>query len=398
MVNLTYYHDNSSDPFNEHCFWLDLYMKVRFNKPFLPAVNWGKEFGKNEVLQTQGRYYESCRTFLREKFGFKRNILTPSCTAALEIIALALDIKPGDEIILPSYTFVSTANAFALRGAKLIFSDTLPNHPSLDLKQAEKLIGPRTKAMVVVHYGGLAMDYNHLARIKKKYRICIIEDAAHCLGATYQGKIIGSIGDFATFSFHETKNITCGMGGALIVNNETYWHRVNQISQCGTNKLDFIKGKVKYYSWQTVGSNYLLAEPLCLILLKGLSAIHKVSSRRITLALRYHNQLSPLVKSGLIELAPLDRHGNGHIFYITVKDLKIRDRLLSELRNNGIEATFHYSSLHQSDFFKNQHSGPSELIHTDKFSSTLVRLPLHYYLTKKEQDEVIKSLYSFFKQ
>lgn len=371
-------------------------MKVLFNQPYLPKGNWNKEFSSNVVLRTQGKYYEYCRRFFNEKFGFKNTILTPSCTAALELIALALKIKPGDEVILPSYTFVSTANAFALRGAKLIFADSLPSHPSMDLEAAEKLITPKTKALVVVHYGGFATNYNHLQRIKRKYGICIIEDAAHCIGSKHGNKFIGNVGDFATFSFHETKNISCGMGGALVVNNEAYWHDANEISQCGTNKLDFISGKVGYYSWQSTGSNYLLAEPLCLVLSKGIKSIHKVAEKRRNLANRYKKLLEPLVKKGIVVATPLQEGGNGHIFYIVVKDEKTRNALLKHLLNDGVEATFHYHSLHQSDFYRSQYSKISHLPNTEKFSSTLIRLPMHYYLSAGQQSQVVKSIYSFF--
>lgn len=361
----------------------------------MPNVKWNKDFRTNEVLRTQGKFYELCRSQLSTRFGFKQTILTPSCTAALEIIALTLDLKPGDEVILPSYTFVSTANAFALRGVTLVFADCLSYHPTVNISEMERLINSKTKAIVVVHYGGFAIDYRKLTELKRKYSIPVIEDAAHCIGSKDGGKSIGTVGDFSTFSFHETKNISSGMGGALVVNNKKYWPKANTVSQCGTNKLEFIKQKVKAYSWQTLGSNYLLAEPLCAILNESLKSITKITRFRQSKAKRYSKLLTPLVKLGKIEISPFSEEGNGHIFYVLVKNQATRDLLIQYLKKADIETTFHYSALHQSDFFKS--TKKISLPNTERFASCLVRLPLYYGITNKQQDLVVKKIYAFFK-
>src|SRR5688572_5779821 len=241
-------------------------MNVPFNQPYLSPVT----LKGTDVLRTLGKNYDACRKEIKRQTGLRNVILTPSCTSALELVALALKIQPGDEVILPSFTYVSTANAFALRGAKLIFLDTYKHHPTIDLGLVEKAITHRTKAIIIVHYGGIAINYSDLKKLKKKYKIAIVEDAAHCFGAKSGNSTVGSLGDFATFSFHETKNISCGQGGALVVNNPKFWKDANMIAYCGTDKLDFIENRVSVYGWKGPGSNYLLAEPLCVILLASL--------------------------------------------------------------------------------------------------------------------------------
>lgn len=368
-------------------------MKVPFNQPYIPQTH----IAGGESLRGLGKYYESCRKVLKKELGFERLILTGSCTAALEIVSLVLDIQPGDEVILPSYTFVSTANAFALRGAKLVFVDSYAHHPSMDLDLLENSISSRTKAIVIVHYGGIAIGYDQLNLIKNKYKIPVIEDAAHCLGSSFGKKRIGSIGDFSTFSFHETKNITCGQGGALVVNNKKYWSKANMISQCGTDKLDFINGKVKYYSWRTLGSNYLLAEPLCAILLASLKSIHKINQRRAEIYENYYSQLEPALKGRLKAISPLQKGGNGHIFYLAVNNKKTRDQLIDYLKKNGVESTFHYFPLHLSEFYLRSGAKKQKLKNTEAFGETLLRLPLFYQLSKSQQDFVIKQVKAFFK-
>lgn len=367
-------------------------MKVPFNKPYMPLVT----IKGSDVLRTLGKNYQSCQRIFETELGFNRVIFTPSCTAALELIAITLNIQVGDEVILPSYTYVSTANAFALRGAKLVFVDTYQNHPSADLAEVEKAITSKTKAIVIVHYGGVAINYSNIKNLRKKYGIPLIEDAAHCLGSTADGYPIGKMGDFSAFSFHETKNISCGQGGAVIVNNQKYWIKANMISQCGTDKIEFIKGKVKFYSWKIIGSNYLLAEPLCAILLASLKERETINTRRVSLWNEYFRLLKPLAQNNDIQLPPNVEGGNGHIFYIITKTQKTRDQLINYLKTNGIEATFHYKPLHLSDN-KIVHANRLKLRNTKTFGDCLVRLPLFYEMTDREQKWVIKSIIQFYK-
>lgn len=348
-------------------------------------------------LRTQGQYYTACKTEIKNRFGFSRVILTPTCTHALEMAALCLNIKPGDEVILPSYTYVSTANAFALRGAKLVFVDSNANHPSINVKKIEQAITKKTKAIVVVHYAGVAIDYDAFKQLKKKVNIPLVEDAAHCFGSKAGKIFIGSVGDFSTFSFHETKNISCGQGGALIVNNPAYWNQVNLIAQCGTDKFEFIKKKVGFYSWKTLGSNFLLAEPLCAILLAHIKLTDRINSRRQKLWLKYYNQLQPLQEAGHVQMPPAGSAGNGHIFYMVTQSQQQRDELIRFLKSNQIEATFHYYPLHLSEFVV-KNKKPVYLKNTEAFGERLVRLPLYYQLADKDQREVIAQVKKFYGQ
>ncbi len=370
-------------------------MNVPFNEPYAPDSAFSKSSHGPDLLRTQGKYYEACKKLLRRKFGFEHIILTPSCTSALELIALTLDIKPGDEIILPSFTYVSTANAFALRGAKLIFVDTYAHHPSIDIKKIEEVIGPKTRAIVVVHYGGLVIDFSGLRKLKKKYNIPVIEDAAHCIGTKAGNEFVGSIGDFATFSFHETKNISCGQGGAVVINNIKYLETAHTVAQCGTDKINFIHKKVNFYSWKSLGSNFLLAEPLCAMLLASLKLIEKINKKRIGLSKKYHRGLLKLEKKKII-LSPIIEGMNGHIFYILTRNSNERLNLIQQLKSDGIEATFHYYPLHLTDFsVKNNFS--RSLRNTESISERIVRLPMYYNLTPKKQEYVISRIKEFYK-
>lgn len=363
-------------------------MKVPFNQPYISSVN----FQNPDILRTLGKNYDRCKTEIKKQLGVSNIILTPSCTDALELAALTLGIEPGDEVILPSYTYVSTANAFALRGAQLVFVDTKHNHPSIDLTEVEKKITSKTKAIVVVHYGGIAFDIALLKKIKKTYKVPVIEDAAHCFGSFYGSSPMGTLGDMATFSFHETKNISCGQGGALIINNKKYVEKAQVIAYCGTNKLAFIKNKADHYSWQNLGSNFLLAEPLCAILLASLKRAQKINKKRSMLWQTYYHELNTVQG---VNPMPFVKGGNGHIFYLIMKNLKERNKLIDYLRLKNIEATFHYSPLHSSSYaLKN--IGKSNLPNTENFGACLVRLPLFYQLTEAQQDYVIKEVKSFY--
>jgi len=365
-------------------------MKIPFNQPYILPVN----FKSADILKTLGKNYGLCITEIKKQFGFRNIILTPSCTDALELAALVLNIQPGDEIILPSYTYVSTANAFVLRGAKLIFVDTKTNHPSIDLTEVEKRITLKTKAIVVVHYGGVAIDIAYLKKIKNKYGIPIIEDAAHCFGSHSNKSSIGLLGDMSTFSFHETKNISCGQGGALVINNKKYIEQAQVMAYCGTNKLAFIHKKTNHYSWQNLGSNFLLAEPLCAILLASLKKTQKINKKRIDLWQKYYNEFC---NTPNLTTMPFVNGGNGHIFYLVTKDLNERKRLIEHLKSKKIEATFHYSPLHLS-VYSIKKFGKISLPNTERFGNCLVRLPLFYELTTTQQNFVIKEVKRFYNQ
>jgi len=367
-------------------------MRVPFNKPyFIPdSVS---AFSDPSILRNQGGFYQACEQLILQ-LGFKHAFLTPSCTDALELVAISLGIQPGDEIILPSYTYVSTANAFVLRGAVPVFVDCRSNHPTLDFEEVEKAITSKTKAIIIMHYGGMAPDYSKWVELKSKWGIPLIEDAAHCYAAKSEGIRIGSVGDFATFSFHETKNITCGQGGAVVVNNPNYLDIVRQVTLCGTDKFDFIDQKVSSYSWKSLGSNFILAEPLCGLLLAGLQSADKINHRRNELCARYFDQLKGLQHDGKFFLPPYDPEGNGHIFYLVTHNIEARSRLVSFLRSKDIEALFHYTPLHLSDYYLKT-GKKLNLPNTCRFGDCLVRLPLFFELSIEEQDLVIESILEF---
>lgn len=345
-------------------------------------------------LRTLGTYYQQARQMIMSTLQAPEVILTHSCTAALELVALALDIRPGDEVILPSYTYVSTANAFALRGATLVFADVRPDHPSLDWDDVERRITPKTKAVVVVHYAGMLADVARMKALKRKYGIVLVEDAAHAYGSQCDGYIAGTIGDFATFSFHETKNITCGQGGALVIHKKRYIAAANTAAYCGTNKLGFIRHKVSHYSWQALGSNYLLAEPLCAILFHQLQLSSKVNAKRLKDSLAYYSSLIHLEQQGFCKIMPVPT-GNGHIFYLTVSTKKLRNQLIDFMQQKGIQCTFHYTALHSSPFFLKQHA-PVSLTNTKYFDDGLVRLPMFYSLSEVQRSYVTNTLIQFF--
>jgi dTDP-4-amino-4,6-dideoxygalactose transaminase len=375
-------------------------MNIPFNKPYLPgpfARNSRRIFSGDDILRTLGPYYQSCYRQLKEMYGVEDLVLTPSCTAALELAAQVLDIQPGDEVILPSFTYVSTANAFVLRGAVPVFVDCYPDSVNMNVDEVEAKITSRTKAIVVVHYSGVARNLEKLVRLKKKHKLFLVEDAAHAIGAEYKGRLLGTSGDLSTFSFHETKNISCGQGGALMINNKKLADKAHVISQCGTNRQDFIRKKTTAYTWISTGSNYLLAEPLCAALDAGLKQEKKITKKRSEAWKYYYGKLKKL--HGKIQLPAIEKDspGNGHIFHFFAQNKKDRDALIRHLATQGITAAFHYQPLHESPFYTKQYAYIKEsLPHAEKAGGTILRLPMFYALTRSEQDRVIRAVSDFF--
>jgi len=375
-------------------------MKIPFNKPYMSG-DFIREsrglFGGENILRTLGPHYQACREMLKQQYEAEDVVLTPSCTAALELTAHVLGIQPGDEVILPSFTYVSTANAFVLRGAVPVLIDSCSDHPAMDVDEIEKRITSRTKAIVIVHYAGIGRDLEKLQRLKKKHRLYLVEDAAHAIGAEYRNKLLGTFGDVATISFHETKNISCGQGGALIIHNRRLADKANVFAQCGTNRQDFIRKKVNAYTWISAGSNYLLAEPLCAILHDQLTKAGAITEKRIALRDYYHKALQKLSGKIILPGPDPDSPGNGHIFYFFLRNRSRRDDLIRHLAEQGIGATFHYQPLHLSPFFRKTYPKLS-LPASEKIAGTLIRLPMYYTLRRSEQDHVIRSVYSFFEK
>ncbi len=375
-------------------------IQVPFNLPFSNALNF------NEVIPAafdgtalfRGKYAALVHKFFKTYFDAPEVVPTASCTNALELAALLLDIKKGDEVILPAYTYVSTANAFELRGAKLRLCDSLSTSPNIDLNKIESLITPRTKAMVVIHYGGVSVNMYKLQEIAQRHKIALIEDAAHAIDAYYDGKRLGTFGDLATFSFHETKNITSGgQGGLLVINNEQYVGRARILRDCGTNRHNFYLGLVDKYTWVDVGSVYNLSELSCSYLYPQLLHLEMITQKRRQLWNNYYQALGIFQENGYLKLpfvSDLTEH-NAHIFYLTLNSQDERDRMLKYLKERGVVATFHYSGLHQCPYYQRRYP-KVDLPNAGKFSGRLLRLPLYYDMSPEQQLHVLNCIDEFF--
>jgi len=332
-------------------------------------------------LSGNGHYTRLCEDFFQQRFGFHKALMTTSCTDALEMAALLINLQPGDEVIIPSYTFVSSANAFVLRGAKIVFADSEARTPNIDANQLEALITPKTKALVIVHYAGIACDMDSLTALAQKYGLFLIEDAAHAVDATYKGKPLGSFGQLATFSFHETKNVICGEGGMLIINDPALVARAEIIREKGTDRQAFFRGEVDKYTWQDLGSSFLPADYVAAYLWGQLGNLAQIQSRRLAIWETYHQALQPLAQAGLLALPALPEYAsnNAHMYYILCPSLADRTHITAQLKKADIHAAFHYLPLHESPFYAPQHDG-RELPNTTRYANTLLRLPLYYDL------------------
>ncbi len=359
---------------------------IPFNKPYLSGkeILYIEDAVKSGKISGNGKYTKMCQTFFEEKFGFRKALLTTSCTDALEMAAILINIQPGDEVIMPSYTFVSTSNAFVLRGAKIVFADSRSDHPNIDEDKIESLITQKTKAIVPVHYAGVACNMDVIMDLSKKYNLFVVEDAAQAIDSYYTGKdgikrVLGSIGHLAAFSFHETKNIIAGEGGLLAINDEQFINRAEIIWEKGTNRSSFFRGEVDKYGWVDIGSSFLPSEIIAAFLWAQLENLEKIQSTRKSHWDNYYSKLSDWASKNEIELPKLPSYAtnNAHMFYLVCKNLEQRTSLLDYLKKNEILAVFHYISLCDSPFYKNKHDGRI-LIQSDKFTNQLVRLPLYF--------------------
>lgn len=361
---------------------------IPFNKPYLTgkephylydAVNSGKISGN-------GKYTQMCQAFLEEKYGFGKCLLTTSCTDALEMSAILLNIKEGDEVIMPSFTFVSTANAFVLRGAKIIFADSTAYNPNIDASTLEELITPRTRVIVVVHYAGIACDMDTVMNIAEKHGVFVVEDAAQAINSFFidnsgAKRALGTIGHMAAFSFHETKNIISGEGGMLVINDKQFEKRAEIIWEKGTNRSAFFRGEVDKYGWVDIGSSFLPSEIVAAFLWAQLENIDDIQKRRITIWNNYCEKLNGWASKDGISLPKIPPYAtnNGHMFYLVCRCIDQRTDIINRLKEKNILSVFHYLSLHKSTFYNSKHDG-RELPLADKYSDCLVRLPLFYEL------------------
>ncbi|HSD14310.1 MAG TPA: dTDP-4-amino-4,6-dideoxygalactose transaminase [Flavobacterium sp.] len=367
-------------------------MKIPFNKPYLTGkeTQYIEEAVKSGKISGNGIFTKKCQNFFETTYGFKKALLTTSCTDALEMAAILIDIKEGDEVIMPSYTFVSTANAFVLRGAKIVFADSMENHPNMDASKIEALVTPKTKAIVPVHYAGVACDMDTIMELAKKYNLYVVEDAAQAIDSFHTGKdgvkkALGSIGHLAAFSFHETKNIISGEGGMLAVNDENFVERAEIIWEKGTNRSAFFRGEVDKYGWVDIGSSFLPSEIVAAFLWAQLENIQDIQNIRKSNWEDYNTGLKDWAAKNKIALPEIPEYAtnNAHMYYLVCDNLDQRTSIIEHLKKNDIWAVFHYISLHASPFYEGKHDGRT-LPETDRFTDTLLRLPLFYGLNVEE--------------
>jgi dTDP-4-amino-4,6-dideoxygalactose transaminase len=377
---------------------------IPFNKPYitgketqyiLEAVQFGKISG-------DGLFTKKVHQFFEDRYGFQKVLMTTSCTDALEMAAILINIQPGDEVIIPSYTFVSTANAFVLRGAKIIFCDSREDHPGMDESKIEALITPKTKAIVPVHYAGVACNMDQIMKLADAYNLYVIEDAAQAIDSYYTfpdgtRKPLGGIGHLGAFSFHETKNIQCGEGGLLIINDPQFNLRAEIIREKGTNRSAFFRGEADKYGWVDIGSSFLPSELNAAFLYAQLEQIDEIQKRRLEIWEAYNNALNPVMKSKGIKLPIIPEYAtnNAHMFYMVLSDLDNRTKFIEYLKSQNILSVFHYLSLHKSIYYSNLFIENRVLKHSDEFSERLLRLPFYYSLDSGNLDLIIQKITNF---
>lgn len=354
----------------------------------------------NQKVAGDGSFTKICNRWIENYFHTEKALLTTSCTHALELAAILLDIQEGDEVIMPSYTFVSTANAFALRGAKIVFVDIRPDTMNIDETKIEEAITKNTKAIVPVHYAGVACEMDTIIELANRYSLFVVEDAAQGVMSTYKGKALGTIGHLGTYSFHETKNYTCGEGGALLINDERFIDHAEIIREKGTNRSRFLRGQVDKYSWIDLGSSYLPSELNAAMLAAQLEKAEEINNRRRSLWALYYECLEPLRNEGRIQLPslPIECDHNAHMFYVKTANLEERTRLIAYLKNQGIQAVFHYVPLHSSEAGKKYSVFSGREVYTTKESERLVRLPLYYSLSNQEIRNICNTVCLFYQE
>ena len=370
---------------------------IPFNKPYLTGKEtiYIEEAVASGKISGNGVFTQKCQRFFEEKYGFKKVLLTTSCTDALEMAAILANIEKDDEVIIPSYTFVSTAVAFVRQGAKIVFADSYEDNPNIDANKIEELITKKTKAIVVVHYAGIACDMEKIMNIAEKHNLIVIEDAAQAIDSFFtfsngEKKALGSIGHLGAFSFHETKNIISGEGGMLTINDEKYVDRAEIIWEKGTNRSQFFRGEINKYGWVDTGSSFLPSEIISAFLWAQLENLENIQQKRLEIWHKYYEGLKDNPHFSL-PIIPNYATNNAHMFYLVFKNITDRTTIIKKLKENGILAVFHYLSLHKSDFYNEKHDGRI-LPNSDHFEDCLLRLPLFYELTADEQFEIIDKI------
>lgn len=373
---------------------------IPFNKPFLTgkeahymyqAVFTGK-------LSGNGMFTKKCQSFFETRYGFKKCLMTTSCSDALEMAAILCDVQPGDEVIVPSYTFVSSALAFVRQGAKIVFADSCVDNPNIDAGKIEALITPRTKVIVPVHYAGVACDMDKIMDIACRHNLLVVEDAAQAIDSYYKDRPLGGIGHLGCFSFHETKNVISGEGGLLVINDDRFIRRAEIIWEKGTNRSEFFRGEVNKYGWVDTGSSFLPSEIISAFLYAQLENLDMIQNRRKAIWQEYYNGLKGLAAQGFFTLPVIPDYAtnNAHMFYIVCRSLEKRSALIKYLKEHEVLSVFHYLSLHKSDYFLHHYTERPELPNCDRYADCLLRLPMFYELTAQEIDIIIDSIGNFY--
>jgi dTDP-4-amino-4,6-dideoxygalactose transaminase len=372
---------------------------IPFNKPYTSGkeFEYMKDAADRGQLAGNGYYTKQCHAFFEEKYGFKKCFLTSSCTDALEMTAMLIDLKPGDEVIVPSYTFVTTALAFVRQGAKIVFADSREDHPNIDANGIEELITPNTKVIVPMHYAGNACDMDKIMALAEKYDLWVVEDDALAIDSYYKEKPLGSIGHMGCFSFQESKGIQCGEGGMLTINDERLIKRAEIIWEKGTNRAAFFRGEIDRYTWVDTGSSFQPSELIAAFLYAQLRNLDDIQDQRIKLWNAYNEQLKPLTDQGYIEVPAIPEYAsnNAHTFYFICRSSQERNELLSYLKENGVNATFHYQGLNASPYYSKNNKSP-KLHNTLRYTDCLLRLPLYYALSTKDVVGISKHVINYF--
>ena len=369
---------------------------IPFNKPYFSGkeLKYLEQVCHSTTMSGNGDFTKKCQSFFEKKYGFKKCLLTTSGTDALEMCAMLCRLRPGDEVIVPSYTFVSTALAFLREGAKVIFADSSSESANISLEQIRPLVTSKTKVIVVVHYAGVAVDMDPIMEYANKQGLIVVEDAAQAIDSYYKGRPLGSIGNFAAFSFHETKNISSGEGGMCVVNDDRYISRAEIIWEKGTNRAEFYRGIVNKYGWVDIGSSFLPSEFNAAYLWAQIESMNDIQEKRKHIWQMYYDGLKGFDLRVQLPYIPDYSTNNAHMFYLICPSLDYRTKLMKYLKDNGVIATFHYLPLHSSKYYKNKYQGPA-LTNCDRYANCLLRLPLFYELTDNDVKEVIKLVRSF---
>lgn len=374
-------------------------MNIPFNKPYLSGkeIDYIREAVESGKISGDGVFTQKCHRFFEERYAFKKVLLTTSCTDALEMAAILCDIQPGDEVIAPSYTFVSTVNAFVLRGAKIVFADSESTTPNIDAERIEALVTPRTKVIVPVHYAGMACEMDTILDIAKRYELFVVEDAAQAIDSFYKNRPLGALGSLGAFSFHETKNIISGEGGMLTINDEQFIARAEIIREKGTNRSAFFRGEIDKYGWVDIGSSFLPSDVIAAFLYAQLENLASIQKQRLRLWNLYRETLEPLQAEDLVQLPiiPPGATNNAHMFYMVCRSLEERTGIIEHLKMSGILAVFHYLPLHLSHYYHDRHDG-RYLPNAERFADCLLRLPLFFNLRDQDVLRISEAVKEYF--